>query len=128
MSFRDQKIHRVDHQSMVYSVNNASVKNSKPHFNNMKVTLEAAQKKSGEKSQDERAKSNVAFDFKTAFNQANLLTEQAAQVGNTHKTNFLADLLENKDQDNLLNALNLTFESGQSSSNTPRNLGSQDRF
>ena len=72
MSFRDQKFHRVD-QSMMYSVNNTAKTNL--DFNNLKLP-ESIQKKT--EKHEERAKSNLGFDFKTAFNQANLLSEQAA--------------------------------------------------
>lgn len=108
---------------MMYSVNNAAKSNN--DFNNGKVP-ETAQKKA--ETPEDRAKTNIAFDFKTAFNQANLLTEQAAQIGNAQKTNFLADLLESKDPDNIFSALNLTFESGQNSSSASRNFNSQGRF
>lgn len=69
MSFRDQKFHRVD-QSMMYSVNNTA--KSAHDFNNLKAP-ETIQKKP--EKPEERSKTSVAFDFKTAFNQANLLTE-----------------------------------------------------
>ena len=118
MSFRDQKFHRVD-QSMMYSVNNTAKSNH--DFNNLKIpeTMKKPEKP------EERAKPNVGFDFKTAFNQANLLSEQAAQIGNAHKTNnILADLLGSKDQGNIFSALNLTFESGPNSSNASRNFNS----
>ena len=107
---------------MMYSVNNTAKGNH--DFNNLKVP-ETVQKK--QEKPEERSKSDVGFDFKTAFNQANLLSEQAAQIGNANKTNFLADLLESKDQDNIFGALNLTFENG-ANSNASRNFNSQGRF
>ena len=77
---------------------------------------------------EEKSKSSVAFDFKTAFNQANLLSEQAAQYGNNNKTNFLVDLLENKDQDNVFSALNLAVDGGQDASDASRAFNNQGRF
>lgn len=77
---------------MIYSVNNAAKAGS--DFNSLKLP-ETVQKK--QEKPEERSKSDVGFDFKAAFNQANLLSEQAAQVANATKPNFLADLLESKD-------------------------------